>query len=152
MSTPSPDGKELELAGQLDAMKANRLINMQEAAKLASAGHDLAKRCAAELKPAFEKLDAEYTTIIDEVKIDLASIGQGIESTLAGAIGTNGSAAEKQFDVLARQNVRSRTARAAAEDSRALLNAYVQESEACQRQCTAIRTERSRLTASEIRA
>lgn len=152
LGTPGEENPPFgDVFAEVAVVRANRMVFFEEAALIAGEGHDLANLAAVELKPIVEQLDEDFKTTHAAVKEDLDRIGQGIESTVAGRRGHNGSAAELQFDTLSRQNVRSVKAFVMAHDERNRCNSLTETGHRCQRSREAIRRELSRLAAAEIK-
>lgn len=140
-----------DVFAEIDVVRGNRMVYFEEGALLAAEGQSLANLAAAELEPIVKQLDEQFESAHASVKKDLERIGQGIETTVAGQHGSNGSAAERQFDHLARRNVRSAKAFALAHDAKNRCNALKETSHKCQHSRDAIRRELSRLAAAEIK-
>ncbi len=154
LGTPGVDDPNLgDLFAEVDVdvVRGNRMVFMEEAALIAAEGQTLANLAAAELEPIVKRLDEQFEATHASVKKDLEQIGQGVASTVAGQHGSNCSGAERQFDHLARQNVRSVKAFALAHDERNRCDALKGTSHKCLHSRDAIRIELSRLAASEIK-
>ncbi len=147
LENPSLD----DLYSLVAVARANQLVNLEHAVKVAIAAKDLADRTIAELKPQVSELETAFADTLVQVKIDLETIGQGVVTTQAGRLGNNALAAERQFDHLARQNVRSQKALADLGAAKSRLDAAAASGPRGQHQAEKIRSVLTQITLGEIR-
>lgn len=140
-----------EVFAEVDMVKMSRVVELEEAAALAATGQELASQCAEELAPVAKRLEEDFNDVVEVVKADLTHIGQGIETTIAGAKGFSGDVADRQFHFLATTNVRSRKAFVTAHDARNRANAAKDAEWRCKDSAEKIRTTLTHLVAAEIR-
>lgn len=143
----------VDLHSTIEITKSDRLMFLEEAARTATAGQELASRVVSEFDPIAKDLEAEYEKTVDTVKEDLERIGQGVSATRPAIIsgGNGGEAGERVFTILAKDNNRSRVAFEAANVAKNKLATATQAVLACGKASEEIRTELSLLAMSEIR-
>jgi hypothetical protein len=121
------DSCAMDVYSALEEVSANHPILAQQAARLCARARELSEAMLTELEGRPRELEVEASKVVEKVKSQLTKIGCGLDAQVGWLHGSS-SAAERQFDYLARHgNIHSRAALAAVADARSQLTA-IQES------------------------